>query len=71
MARYVDMFFRVSVPIKTYTKLSPVGPVTVEGGKIVVGKISLDENFRGMIEHRFQGINKNITVTKDRPTQER
>lgn len=70
MARYVDIFFKVSVPIKAYTKLATSGSMA---HPVIPGstRVSPDENFRAMIEHRFQGINKNITVTKDRPTQER
>ena len=62
MSRYIDMFFKVSVPIKLYERWNnPHGFLSSNP----------TENIRDMIEWKLQSFNKNITVTKDKPTQER
>ena len=64
MARYVDMFFKVSVPIKTYERW-------VKDSAQPEILPSPEDNIRELINWKLQGFNKSIAVTKDRPTQER
>lgn len=61
MARYVDVFLKVSIPKRTWDKW-------LEMGRII--QSSPGQNIRDIVEFKLHGLNKNITVTAEK-TEER